>query len=132
VKRLRWLTAKAVQAIHEELIARYGGVPGLRATALLESAVARPQKLAAYGQETSVASLSAAYAWGQLRNHPFADGNKRTALAAMVVFLELNGWELRCSEAEETAMVLRAAGGEITERAWSEWVRRSTRKVRAA
>jgi death-on-curing protein len=128
VKRLRWLTAKAVLAIHEELIVRYGGVSGLRDDGLLESAVARPQNLVAYGQKISVPSLSAAYAWGLLRNHPFVDGNKRTALAAMVVFLELNGWELGCSEAEETAMVLRAAAGEITERAWTEWVRRSTKK----
>jgi len=128
VKRLKWLTAKAVHAIHEELIARYGGVPGLRDGGLLESAVARPQNLAAYGRNTSVASLAAAYAWGLLRNHPFVDGNKRTALAAMVVFLELNGWELDCSEAEETATLLRAAAGGTTERAWSEWVRRNTRK----
>jgi death-on-curing protein len=128
VKRLRWLTAKAVEAIHEQLIARYGGVSGLRAEGLLASAVARPQHLAAYEKSASVASLSAAYAWGLLRNHPFLDGNKRTALAAMVVFLELNGCELSCSEAEETAMVLRAAAGEITERAWTEWVRRRTRK----
>ena len=128
MKRLRWLTAKAVLAIHEELIVRYGGVSGLRDDGLLESAVARPQNLAAYGQKISVASLSAAYAWGLLRNHPFVDGNKRTALAAMVVFLELNGWELSCSEAEETATVLRAAAGEITEPAWSEWVRRRARK----
>jgi death on curing protein len=128
VKRLRWLAAKAVEAIHEQLIARYGGVSGLRAAGLLASAVARPQNLAASGRTTSVASLAAAYAWGLLRNHPFLDGNKRTALAAMVVFLELNGWELNCSEAEETAMVLRAAAREITEHAWTEWVRRRTRK----
>ncbi len=128
MKRLRWLTAKAVEAIHEQLIARYGEVSGLRVAGLLASAVARPQNLAAYGRTTSVASLAAAYAWGLLRNHPFLDGNKRTALAAMVVFLELNGWELSCSEAEETAMVLRAAAPEITEHAWTEWVRRRTRK----
>ena len=128
MKRLRWLTAKAAQAIHEQLIARYGGVSGVRAGGRLASAVARPQNLAVYGKNASVASLSAAYAWGLLRNHPFLDGNKRTALAAMVVFLELNGWELSCSEAEETATVLRAAAGEITEHAWSEWVRRRTRK----
>ncbi|MGA3054956.1 MAG: type II toxin-antitoxin system death-on-curing family toxin [Candidatus Korobacteraceae bacterium] len=128
MKRLRWLTAKAAEAIHEQLIARYGGVSGLRAAGLLASAMARPQNLAAYGRTTSVASLAAAYAWGLLRNHPFLDGNKRTALAAMAVFLELNGWELNCSEAEETAMVLRTAAREITEHAWTEWVRRCTRK----
>jgi death-on-curing protein len=124
---MRWLTAKAVHSIHEELIARYGGVSGLRARGLLESAVARPRNLAAYGPKTSVAGLAAAYAWGLLRNHPFADGNKRTALAAMVVFLDLNGWTLSCSEAEETAMILAAAAREITERAWTEWVRRAAK-----
>ena len=128
MKRLRWLTARAVQAIHEELIAQYGGVSGLRAAGLLESAVARPRNLAAYKKETSVPTLAAAYAWGLLRNHPFVDGNKRIALAAMIVFLEINGWTLQCSEAEETAMILRVAAGEITERAWSEWVCRNTRK----
>jgi death-on-curing protein len=130
VKRLRWLTAKAVEAIHEELVARYGGVSGVCDAGLLASAVARPENLAAYGRTTSVASLAAAYAWGLLRNHPFADGNKRSALAAMVVFLELNGWDLGCSEAEEAAMVLRAAAGEITEHAWTEWVRHGARKKR--
>lgn len=128
MKRLRWLTAEAVEAIHEELIARYGGVSGLRAGGLLASAVARPQNLSVYEKNASVASLAAAHAWGLLRNHPFLDGNKRTALAAMVVFLELNGWELSCSEAEETAMVLRAAAGEIAEPAWIDWVRRCARK----
>jgi len=70
----------------------------------------------------AVPELAAAYAWGLLRNHPFVDGNKRVALATMVVFLELNGWELRCSEAEETAMVLGAAAGEMKEAAWTKWV----------
>ncbi len=119
MKRLRWLTAGAVAAIHEELISRYGGVPGVRAVGLLESAVARPQHLAAYRRKVTVPALAAAYGWGLLRNHPFVDGNKRIALAAMVVFLDLNGWELTCSQAEETAMILRAAAGEMSERAWS-------------
>ena len=125
MKRLRWLTAEAAIAIHEELIARYGGVGGVRSAALLESAIARPRHLAAYGRKVTVARLAAAYGWGLLRKHPFIDGNKRIALAAMIVFLDLNGWELRCSEAEETAMVLRAAAGEVGERAWSEWLGRS-------
>ncbi len=128
MKRLRWLTAEAVAAIHEELIARYGGVSGVRAIGLLESAVARPQHLAAYKRNLTVPALAAAYGWGLLRNHPFVDGNKRVALAAMVIFLDLNGWELTCSQAEETAMVLRAAAGEISERGWTDWVRRSARK----
>jgi death-on-curing protein len=119
---------EALRAIHEELISRYGGASGVRSAGLLESAVARAQHLAAYKRNLTVPALAAAYGWGLLRNHPFVDGNKRIALAAVVVFLDLNGWELTCSEAEETAMVLRAAAGEMSERAWSDWVRRSARK----
>ena len=94
----------------------------------MESAVARPQHLAAYKRDVTVPTLAAAYGWGLLRNHPFVDGNKRIALAAMVVFLDLNGWELTCSQAEETAMILRAAAGEITEREWSDWVGRTAKR----
>ena len=126
--RLRWLTAEAVAAIQEELISRYAGVSGVRAAGLLESAVARPQHLAAYKRKLSVPALAAAYGWGLLRNHPFVDGNKRTALAAMVVFLDLNGWELTCSQAEETVMVLRAAAGQMGERAWNNWLRSVSKK----
>ena len=130
MKLLRWLTAEATLAIHDELIGRYGGASGVRAPELLESAVARPQHLAAYRRNVTVPTLAAAYAWGLLRNHPFVDGNKRIALAAMVVFLDLNGWELTCSEAEETAIILKAATREITERTWIEWVQPSTARKR--
>jgi len=88
----------------------------------LESAVARPKHLASYKHKVTVPELAASYAWGLLRNHPFIDGNKRIALATIVVFLTMNGWELTCSEAEETAVVLRAAAGEINETAWTKWV----------
>jgi death on curing protein len=128
VKHLRWLTADAVLAIHGELIGRYGGRSGVRAVGLLQSAIARPRHLAAYKRKPTVPSLAAAYGWGLLRNHPFMDGNKRIALAAMVVFLDFNGWQLTCSEAEETAMTLRAAAGEISERSWTRWIERSSRK----
>jgi death on curing protein len=129
VKGVCWLTAEAVIAIHRELIAGYGGIPGLRASATLESAIARPKQIAAYNPRATVPGLAAAYAWGLLRNHPFVDGNKRVALAAINVFLELNGWELICSETEETAKVLQAAAGEITEGEWNTWVRRSARRI---
>ena len=127
-RRMRWLSPGALEAIHRELVARYGGTRGVRDAGLLESAAARPKQIAAYKGETSLPELAAAYGWGLLRNHPFHDGNKRIALAAMVVFLDLNGHELVCSEAEETAMVLRAAAGEMQESKWVEWVRRSARR----
>ena len=122
MKRLRWLTSEAVIAIHRDLIARYGGTSGVRSPTLLDSALARPKHLASYKQGVTVPDLAAAYAWGLLRNHPFLDGNKRVALAMMIVFLDLNGWELTCSEAEETAMVLAAASNEIGERDWTRWI----------
>ena len=128
MKRLRWLTSDAIIAVHRELIASYGGAPGLRAPALLESALARPKHLAAYSRGVTVPKLAAAYASGLLRNHPFVDGNKRTAFAAMIVFLELNGWKLASSEAEETAMVLDAAAGKIEERRWTTWVMQSAKR----
>ena len=129
MKAVRWLSANAIIAIHEELVSRYGGVSGLRSPELLDSAIARPKHLAAYKDKVMVPQLAASYAWGLLRNHPFVDGNKRIALAAAIVFLDLNGWELGCSEAEETAMVLQAAAGEITEQAWSRWVQKSAKKT---
>ena len=129
MRRICWLTSAAVIAVQQELIARYGGVPGLRAPAPLESALARPKHLAAYKESANMPELAAAYAWGLLRNHPFVDGNKRIALAAMVMFLDLNGWDLICAEAEETAMVLQAAAGEITERDWRKWVVRKAKKI---
>ena len=128
MKRIRWLTPAAVIAVHNELILAYGGVAGVRAPAALESALARPKHLAAYKQRVTMPQLAAAYAWGLLRNHPFIDGNKRIALAALIMFLDLNGWELACSEAEETAMILQAAAAETTEREWTDWVSRKTRK----
>ncbi len=129
MKRLRWLTSAAVLAIHEDLIARYGGASGLRVSALLESAIARPKHVATYETGVRVPQWAAGYAWGLLRNHPFLDGNKRVALAAMTVFLDLNGWELACNEVEETTMILKAAAGEISERVLRSWVvRRAVKK----
>ena len=125
MKRLRWLTSGAVLAIHQELIAEYGGISGLRAPTSLESALARRKHLATYKRKATVPELAAAYAWGLLRNHPFVDGNKRIALASLIVFLDLNGWDLTCSEAEEAAMILQAAAGEISEIAWQSWVVRN-------
>jgi death-on-curing protein len=90
-KNFRFLTVEAVEAIHQEVLAAHGGMPGLRDRALLEAAVAAPQ--ATYGGEAlfkGVIDIAAAYLFYLCRNHPFNDGNKRTALAASLVFLEAN------------------------------------------
>ena len=114
--------------MHHELIARYGGTEGLRDAGALDSALARPKHLVTYKSSLSVAQLAASYGWGLLRNLPFVDGNKRIALAAMIVFLELNGREWLALEVEETAKVLAAAAREISEREWNLWIASCSRK----
>lgn len=120
-----WVRVDVLLNVHRRLIDSYGGLQGVRDENALNSAVARPQQLEAYGGIDSAAHLGAALAWALLRNHPFADGNKRTAFAALVIFLTRNGYRLTRSQVEETAMTLRAASSEISEDDWTEWVKRS-------
>ena len=94
----------------------------MRDEGLFESAMARPRNLAAYG-EPDVADLAAAYAFGIVRNHPFVDGDKRTGLIALELFLNLNGWELTANDAECVATILSLAASELEERELAEWVR---------
>ena len=122
---LEFVRADVLRNVQSRLIERYGGLSGVRDDGALESAIARPKNLFAYGQANSVAELGAALAWALLRNHPFMDGNKRAAFAALTMFLELNEYQLTCSAVEETAMVLRATASEITEDEWTAWVARS-------
>ncbi len=121
---MRFLNNAMVRAIHSDLIQRYGGSYGVRDNGLMESALARPQQLAHYQPDATLAQLAAVLGWGLLKNHAFIDGNKRIGLAAMVTFLKLNGYRLTCSEAEETAMTLRAAASELSEAEWIAWVER--------
>jgi death-on-curing protein len=127
--KLQFVRGDVLRNVHGRLIEKYGGISGVRDENALESAIGRPRNLEAYGEVTSVARLGAALAWSLLRNHPFADGNKRSAFAAMDMFFELNGYRLMCSEVEETAMVIRAAGSEIDEGEWTAWVERVTAVV---
>jgi death-on-curing protein len=122
---IEYVRADVLLNVHGRLLERYGGVAGVRDANGLEAAIARPQNPAFYGQTQSIATLGAALAWSLLRNHPFADGNKRSAFAALTIFLELNGYGWICSEVEETSMILLAAGGEITEPEFTAWVERS-------
>lgn len=110
--------------MHLELIAEYGGSSGVRDTGLLESALARPHNLAAYGKPDLFA-LAAAYAYGISRNHPFVDGNKRVAFACMAVFLELNGWRLNATQESATDIILRLAEGSLEEFDLVTWVTES-------
>lgn len=109
----RWVSKPAVLSIHHEQIAEHGGKAGLRDEGLLESALDRLRKLAAY-ENSSMADLAAAYAFGIARNHPFLDGNKRTAFVASVTFLLLNGFDIAADETEVVEIFLQLADGKLT------------------
>jgi death on curing protein len=117
----RWLDIDIVLDFHAEQLALFGGADGIRDRGLLESALARPINKFAYG-ETDLAVLAAAYGFGIARNHPFVDGNKRTALASMIVFLGLNRIDLDAPQEAATAIVLGLAAGEIAEDDLARWI----------
>jgi len=117
-----WLTRELLLAVHDEQVAEHGGASGVRDLGLLESALARPLNRAAYGQ-ADLAELGALYALAIARNHPFIDGNKRTAFVALETFLLLNGAELTASDAEATVLMLDMAAGAVDEAGFITWVR---------
>jgi len=118
-----WVAENAIYAIHDEQIAEHGGLAGVRDKTLLLSALARPQNLEAYGNP-DIADLAAAYAVGIARNHPFLDGNKRTAIVvAGGVFLPLNGYELVADNREIVRVMLAVAEGLMADAELAAWFR---------
>ena len=118
-----WLGREIILAIHDEQLARHGGAAGLRDSGLLDSALARPINHAAYG-EPETAELGAIYALAIARNHPFIDGNKRTAFMALVLFLARNGMTFDPPEIEATMTTLAMAAGDLPDAEFIAWVRR--------
>ena len=118
-----WIDPAVVLAVHEEQLAEHGGSPGVRDMGLLESSLARPMNLAAYG-EPDVAELAASYGFGIARNHPFVDGNKRTALVSIELFLRLNGYRLSADDSACVLTMLAVAAGEMDEANFADWLRR--------
>ncbi len=114
-------------AVHSEQLAEFGGGEGIRDIGLFESAMARPENLAAYG-EPDVAALAASYAFGLARNHPFVDGNKRTAAAVSITFLDLNGCRFSGSDAEIVVTFEALAAGEVGEDELDQWFRERVEK----
>ena len=119
---MRWISKRALLLLHDESLAQHGGASGIRDDGLLESALARPENLLAYGSP-DIVELAANYAYGLAKNHPFVDGNKRAAFLATGLFLALNGQRLVVAQAEAAVMVLDLAAGEITEAAFADWLR---------
>ena len=120
-----WVALAVAEAAHREQLAEHGGGEGVRDAGLLESAMARPQNLALYG-DPDAAALAASYAYGIARNHPFVDGNKRTAAVVSETFLALNGFMLNASDAEVVVAFLALASGELSEDELTDWFRSHT------
>jgi death on curing protein len=117
-----WITADVALAVHDRQLAEHGGPTGVRDPGLLESALARPVNQWAYG-EADPCALAAAYAFGIARNHPFADGNKRTAWVLARLFLALNGVTIAFAAEDAIRTVLALADGALEEEALAEWFR---------
>ena len=120
-----WIEEAVVWAGHEAQLAEHGGSAGVRDAGLLASALARPLNLVAYG-EPDAAALAAAYGFGIARNHPFIDGNKRTAFVCTELFLVLNGASLSADDANCVATMLALAAGDLAEADFAAWLRSHT------
>lgn len=125
----RWIASDVLYAVHEEQLAEHGGLAGLRDANALESAVARPEQLAHYGAP-DIAELAAAYGFGIARNHPFSDGNKRTAFVAVELFLALNRYELIADDSDCILTMLSLAAGDLDEAVFAKWIRTHMNPVR--
>jgi death-on-curing protein len=123
-----WILEPVVHAIHDEQIAEHGGLAGTRDISLLQSALARPEHLFNY-EQPDMAELAACYGYGIARNHPFNDGNKRTAFVVTELFLALNGYNLTADDASCVLTMLDVAEGRISEQEFSDWIRAHIRKI---
>ncbi len=117
-----WIDKRLLCLLHDESLSLHGGASGLRDEGLLDSALARAQNRAAYG-EPDVAELAAAYAHGLAKNHPFVDGNERAAFLSVGLFLGLNGWRLTAPQADATVAMFSLAAGELEEAEFAAWMR---------
>jgi death-on-curing protein len=124
MKEPRWIEDNVVAAIHSRQLAEHGGLDGVRAPGMLSSALARPKNAFAYSQpKPDIPALAAAYAFGIIKNHPFVDGNKRTAYVLYRTFLILNGHDLEATEVEKYETFLSVANGTLDEQQLAEWIR---------
>lgn len=131
MKEPHWLGLESVLALHELVIADYGGDASIRDAGRLQSALARPKHLFSYGEPT-LARLAAAYAVGIVQGHPFTDGNKRTGFMAAAAFLELNGLIFKASEVEVVIKTLSLAASETSEAEFGQWLAKSVAGPKSA
>jgi death-on-curing protein len=131
MKEPHWLGLDSVLALHELVVADYGGDASIRDAGRLQSALARPKHLFSYGEPT-LARLAAAYAVGIVQGHPFTDGNKRTGFMSAAAFLELNGLKFEASEVEVVIKTLGLAASEVSEAGYGQWLAKSVEAPKAS
>lgn len=120
----QWILDEVVRAIHMRQLAEHGGMDGVRDAGLLSSALSRPRNLFAYSSpKPDLPSLSASYAFGLIRNHPFIDGNKRTGYVLARMFLKINGADIIATDAEKYLTFLGVAEGSVSEESLADWIR---------
>jgi death on curing protein len=117
----RWISKKAVLAMHNEQLSEHGGSDGMRDETLLDSALAKPLNVFAYADEPNIFRLAASYAFGIARNHAFVDGNKRTALVVSLTFLDRNGWDIVALKEDVYFTFLHLADGSLSEDGLTTW-----------
>ena len=133
MKRPIWIEFPEALVMHDHALTEHGGGQGLRDQAMLESALARPKNLQAYSRKrVSLAQLAAAYAFGIARNHPFVDGNKRTALIVSFTFMELNGFEIQAAPENTYLTFLELAGGKVDDQDLADWLHRHAVPIQRA
>jgi death on curing protein len=123
-----WLTTEECLALHDMMLSQYGGIAGVRDENLLESALAKPRQLFAYGKP-NMAEMAAAYAAGIVKNHPFLDGNKRTGFMLGAGFLERNGFEFHATEVDAALHTLALAAGKMSEAVYATWLKANSKRA---
>lgn len=118
----KWVSRQVLILLHDESLAEHGGAPGVRDEGLLDSALARPLNLSLY-EQPDMADLAASYGVALAKNHAFVDGNKRAAFLAVGLFLGVNGYRLRATQADATLTVMDVAAGVMDEAAFAQWIR---------
>ncbi len=127
MKKPYWLSREECLALHGMMVSQYGGSEGLRDDNMLESALAKPRQLFAYGKPTMF-DLAASYVFGVVKNHPFVDGNKRTGFMLGAGFLERNGYKFQASEVDAALRTLALAAGEMTGAKYAEWLKKNSKR----
>lgn len=119
-----WIGEAVARAIHQRQLAEHGGLDGVRDSGLLQSALARPQHMYCYRPDCALTELAAAYGFGIAKNHPFLDGNKRTAYIVTRLFLVANGWDIVAPFDEKYSAMIALAGGDWSEETFAAWLKK--------